>query len=298
MINFVVIFFCVITGVVLKKYKKLPQDSHKSVNAWLMNIALPAIALKYIPKIEWSTELIFPLLMPLFVWLGAALFIHLVAKRYAMSPATKTVLLLVSGLGNTSFLGFPLTQAYYHEEGLKIAVLCDQACFIITATFGIIVAVKASQNKKIKPSFLLKKVFSFPPFVISLCALLISIISFDISFLDPFLNIIGATLIPLALFSVGLQLSIKEWRTDIRLISYSLLYKLLLAPLLILGISIFIETSKLTHQVTILEAAMAPMVTGAIIAADYNLNPKLANMILGIGIPISLITTFIWSLII
>ncbi|GLB49231.1 AEC family transporter [Neptunitalea lumnitzerae] len=296
MINFIIIFFCIVSGVLLKKYKYLPQDSHKSVNAWLINIALPAFALKYIPKIEWSTELILPLSMPLVVWIGSYLFINLIAKKYAMTRATKTALILVSGLGNTSFLGFPLTQAYF-ENGLQVAVLCDQACFIITSTFGIIIALKASQETKVKPLFLVRKVFSFPPFVVSLIAL-ITAPFIDYSPMEEFLNIIGATLVPLALFSVGLQLNIKNWRTDIRLISLSLLYKLMIAPSVILLLSLLMQSSGLIKQVTIFEAAMAPMVTAAIIAADYNLNPKLANMILGLGIPISLITTFIWSLII
>jgi predicted permease len=39
------------------------------------------------------------------------------------------------------------------------------------------------------------------------------------------------------------------------------------------------------------------MVTAGVIAAQYNLNPRLANLVLGIGILLSFVTTGIWWLI-
>jgi len=47
-------------------------------------------------------------------------------------------------------------------------------------------------------------------------------------------------------------------------------------------------------DVSIMESAMAPMITGAILASNYGLKPKLSSMMIGIGIPLSLITIAIW----
>lgn len=102
---------------------------------------------------------------------------------------------------------------------------------------------------------------------------------------------------PLALFSVGLQLQLKSWREDARLLSAALIYKLGLAPLIILLVALAFDLTDFIGKISIFEAAMAPMVTGVIIATEYNLNPKLANSILSIGIPLSLVTTFLWSLV-
>lgn len=213
-----------------------------------------------------------------------------------MSPATRAALIITSGLGNTSFLGFPLTEAYYGDEGLQIAILCDQATFIVMATFGIIIATKASNGGSFNAVPILKKIFLFPPFIAFCLAFLIPpFVSFDP--VQPLLDSFALTLIPLALFSVGLQIKLNTWREDVRLISYSLLYKLILAPLLFFLICFALGIFTLTGKVSIFEAAMAPMVTGSIIAADYNLNPQLANLILSIGIPVSFATTFLWFLV-
>jgi len=43
---------------------------------------------------------------------------------------------------------------------------------------------------------------------------------------------------------------------------------------------------------------MPPMVIGSVIAVSYILNPKLANLMVGIGIPLSFITLFFWYLLV
>lgn len=296
MLNFLLIGICLLAGFLVKKYKALPDDSYRSVNAWVINVALPAVALKYIPEIEWEVSLVLPFLMPLLVWTGGLLFVSLLSRFISMNIRTKAALFLTAGLGNTSFLGFPLTEAFYGEQGLRIAILCDQAGFIVMATFGIITATKASNGGTFNPATILKKILSFPPFL-AFCLAFILPLFVSLEPLEPLLTGLGLTLIPLALFSVGLQLKLRAWREDARLINIALTYKLLLAPLLILLVSLAFGLTSFTAKVTIFEAAMAPMVTGAIIATDYNLNPKLANIILSIGIPVSLVTTFLWSLV-
>jgi predicted permease len=47
-------------------------------------------------------------------------------------------------------------------------------------------------------------------------------------------------------------------------------------------------------QVTLFEAAMAPMITAGIIAVDHDLNPSLVTLMLGIGIPLSFLTLPGW----
>jgi predicted permease len=50
-------------------------------------------------------------------------------------------LILTAGLGNTSFLGFPIIEALYGQEGMKTAILVDQpGTFVVLSTLGIIVA--------------------------------------------------------------------------------------------------------------------------------------------------------------
>jgi hypothetical protein len=117
MFNFLLIGMCLLAGILSKKYNGLPKGSFRAVNAWVINIALPAVALLYIPEINWNFSLVLPFLMPVLVWTGSYLWVSFLGKFIKMSIETRGALILTSGLGNTSFLGFPLTEAYYGNEG-------------------------------------------------------------------------------------------------------------------------------------------------------------------------------------
>ena len=47
-------------------------------------------------------------------------------------------------------------------------------------------------------------------------------------------------------------------------------------------------------KITVFEAAMAPMITAGVVAVENNLNPRLANLMVGVGILLSLATVKIW----
>jgi len=76
-----------------------------------------------------------------------------------------------------------------------------------------------------------------------------------------------------------------------------LAYKLLLGPAIIYLLYVtLLGASGTAVQVTIFEAAMAPMITAGIIAIDHDLNPQLVGMLVGIGIPLSFLTLHFWHM--
>ena len=112
------------------------------------------------------------------------------------------------------------------------------------------------------------------------------------------LNRIGNTLAPLALFSVGLQLQLKSIRHQTQTLLAGLSWKLGIAPLLVLSCGWLLHIEPPILTVTLLEAAMAPMISAAILAEQHNLNPPLANMMVGLGILLSFITVPLWNLLV
>ena len=293
MANFILIGLCIIAGILFRKSKTLPKDAHKGINAWIIYIALPAVSFKYLPHIVWSKDLLFPAFAPICIWMFGWLFITAYSRIRKLSSATTGGLKLVSSLSNTSFIGFPLILAYFSEQEIPIAIICDQITFTLLSTIGIIVAIRASQQQKLSGKLVLKKVLSFPPLVGCVLALIIPRL-LNISFLDPLFEKLAGTVGPLALFSIGLQLKFGGWFSELKHISIALLYKLILAPLSILLIAILLGMTGTITKITIFEMAMPTLLTAGVVADQYNLNPKLANLVVGIGILLSFITTALW----
>lgn len=296
MANFILIGLCILAGILFRKSKSLPKDAHKGINAWIIYIALPAVSFKYLPHITWSKDLLFPALAPIGVWLLGWLFIALYSRTQHISKATAGGLKLTSSLSNTSFVGFPLILAYFSEKELAIAIICDQVTFMLLSTIGVIVAIRSSQDQKLSPKLVPKKVLTFPPFIGCVLALILPHF-INLSSLDPLFEKLAGTVGPLALFSIGLQLKFGGWFSELKHISFALLYKLILAPFAVLIMAILLNANGMITKISIFEMAMPTLVSAGVVADQYNLNPKLSNLVVGIGILLSFITTGLWWLV-
>ncbi|MDB5283729.1 MAG: transporter, partial [Bacteroidota bacterium] len=271
----------------------IAKDAYKGINTWIIYLAIPAMALKYLPTVQWSRDLLLPALMPVVVWAGAWILFKLYSLKFKVSPATRAALTLTAGLGNTSFIGFPLIQAYYGMAAIGIAVISDQVTFMLMSTVGVITAMSAAGSGNLKAAVVLKRLFSFPPFLASIAALVLPRFV-DISPLNPLFDAIAATLVPLALFSVGLQLNFTGWQNEIKLLAVGLGYKLLIAPAFVFALAYGFKLRGIIPQISVFEAAMAPMITASVIAVEFDLNPQLANLMVGIGILVAFATSAGW----
>lgn len=296
MINFILIAICIISGFLLKRAGLLPNDSHKSINLWIIYVALPAVSFKHLPNIHFSKELLLPIIAPIVVFSFSWLSVNLYKKFYEIDRPTESVLKIITGLSNTSFVGFPLIIAYFGEAALSIGVICDQLTFLLFSTFGVGISIKTHHKDSNISNIIIKKLITFPPFIACISALTIPHF-IDISPLNPLFDKLASTIGPMALFSVGLQLQFSEWRNEIRNISFALLYKLVAAPAIIFSLVMLLNIKGIVPQISIFETAMPSLLTASILADQYDLNKKLCNLIIGISILTGFITTGLWSVI-
>jgi predicted permease len=106
---------------------------------------------------------------------------------------------------------------------------------------------------------------------------------------------LGNTLAPIALVSVGYQLRLSAVRGRVAPLGAALLYKLAIGPAIVfLVLTGVLGLRGTVIQVTIFEAAMAPQIGAAIVAMDNDLDPSLATLLIGIGIPLSFLTLPVW----
>ncbi len=298
MSNLILLFLCLFLGFILRKTKVFPENGHIALNSFVINISLAALSLYYIPKIDISYEVIFPVAIG---WLNiflAMVFFSALGKKMNWSKAVIGALIMCAGFGNTSFVGIPVIQSIFGESGLKTVMLVDQpGSFVALSTVGIAVANYYSGTKSTIPQ-ILGKILRFPPFLAFSIALLLNIFSIEIpTLLDEVFNKLGATTVPLALVSVGSQLKWQKLDSDTKPLFWGLLFKLMLFPAFIFVFYfIILKQSGEMIEISLLESAMAPMITAGIIAAAHKLEPKLCNYMIGVGIPLSFVTLAFWYL--
>lgn len=299
MINFVLIACCILAGVILKRTRSVHPEAHKGINAWVINIALPAVSFAYLPYMDFSPEMLFPVAATFIVIFIAAIVVKIYSRKHRLSERTRRTIELASAYGNTSFLGFPLVIAFFGAENLGIAVLCDQALFLALSTLGMISAFKGGKGRgsKMSPRLILKRLLSFPPFVA--CALALTLgRAVPIDFTRPLFDLLASTVAPLALFSIGLQLQFKGLKNFIPGVSISLLFKLVIAPAITFALALLIGLKGIIPRVTVFELAMSTSISAGIIAEQFGLNTKLINLIIGSGIILGFGSSALWFLIV
>ena len=295
MTYFFLILICLSVGVIVSRLRILPDGAYKSVNAWVINVALPALSLRYLPEIEWSIRWILPVIGPALIWTGAWFFVRIYDRKKRLSAGSRAALLVTCGMGNTAFLGIPMVSAFFGESEILYAVIFDQVTFVIFSTLGVITILKASTEKSVTVNFayLLKMLLRFPPFIACVVALIFPHLM-DFSPINPLMDKLVATLSPMALFSIGLQLKFSAIKQEWRLVSVGLFYKLLLAPGLVLSLACLLQSTGNMAKISVFEAGMSSHITASLLAAQHGLNPRYCSLVVGIGILTSFITETGW----
>ena len=295
--NLLLLVVCFLAGGLLRGFGKLPQTTPSVLNGFIIHVSLPAITLLYIHDLSVSADVLYMAAMPWLHFGIGAVFFLLLGRFLKLPRATVGALVLTGSMGNTSFLGLPMIEAFYGKEGLASGIIVDQlGSFMVLSTLGITVAGIYSDGKP-SAGEVFKRIVFFPPFIALVIAVLLMPVEYPAWF-SAVLRRLGDTLAPLALFSVGYQLNPVHFRGNVLSLSLGLGFKLLLAPLLLYLLYIhFLGLGGLPIKVTLFEAAMPPMITAGIIATEHGLNPPLANLMVAVGVILSFLTLPLWWMI-
>lgn len=294
--NIVLLFLCLALGIGLRFIKSFPLNGHVPLNHFVIYISLPALALYYIPKIEITSKLLFPVGV---AWLGfvlSFLFFSGLGKWLGWSKKLIGCLVLTGGLSNTAFIGYPVMEALYGQEGLQTAIMTDQpGSFVVISTLGIATAAFYSKGEATAKT-IVSKILFFPPFIAFTLACILNFTHTDFpELVQSVFFKLGGTVTSLALVAVGLQLKIDKQSKHWNFLILGLVFKLLLTPAFFIVLYKFILGGKgVVVDVSIMQSAMAPMITASILASNYGLKPKLSSMMVGVGIPLSFVTLAFW----
>ncbi len=292
--NLLLLIVCFLAGIILRHLRRMPDNAPAALNSFIIHVSLPALTLLYIHQLKLSGEVLLTGLMAWLVFGLSAGFFWLAGRWLGLPRATTGALMLVGGLGNTSFFGLPMVEAYYGQTGIGTAIVADQlGSFFALSVLGITVAGIYSSGRP-SVSGIVKRIILFPPFISLLAALVLIPVEYA-GWFTVLLKRLGDTLAPLALLSVGLQLRLGHIAGNGRNLALGLLFKLVLAPLAVFLLYVpLLGAQGQAIQVTLFEAAMPPMITAAIVAGEHDLDPPLANLMVAVGLLMSFVTLYGW----
>ena len=295
MSNLLLLVACLAVGMLLQHSARTPANAHQALNAVILHVSLPAVTLRALHGFVFDPHQVWPVLMPWALFaVGAAAFWWL-GRWLRLPRASVGALTLVGGLGNTSFVGLPMIESLHGRDGLGLGLLIDQLGFYLAlATLGVLVAALYAGDAPASRGAMLKKIVTFPPLIALVLAVALRPVPFAAP-VDAVLARVGDTLAPLALLSVGLQLRLGALRSQARLLSIGLGYKLVACPAIVFAVMWLLDAElDMTSRVSMIEAAMPPMIGAGIVAAEARLDAPLVSTMIGVGIPLGLVTATLW----
>lgn len=289
-----IILVCLAIGVLLRLSGRLPDNTPKVLGGWVINVALPAMALRSVHDVDVEASWVLAAATP---WIAVLLAIALLlplSRKLGWTRQRVGALLLVAGWGNTSFVGLPMIAAFAGSQWLGLGMFIDLfGSYLALSILGIAIATVCSGDAYSWRSVGMR-IITFPPFI----AIVIAIATNHLErpeWLETLFSTLAATLTPLALAAVGYCLRLDRLAGRLAPLSVGLGYRLALAPAAIMAMYALLgDLGDPVARVAIFEMAMPPMLGASIIALDHGLEPDLVVLLIGIGVPLSLITAPLW----
>jgi len=277
-------------GYLMRRIPGFPVDTDRSLNLYVIYVALPALVLVQVPKLVLSSELMAPLIMPWLVVAVSGSLVWMLCRAFGWSRQITGALLLMVPLGNTSFLGIPMVEMFFGSPGVKYAILYDQfGSFLALSTYGTFILALYGGGEQPSLRKTVRKIVLFPPFIALAAAMALRSLAFP-AWLVSMLELTARSLVPVVLVAIGFQMRLRMPTSELLPFTVGMTARLLVVPLMFIMACRLSGLGGQAIQVSLLETAMPSMVTAGALASIAGLEPRLTSALVGYGILASFIT--------
>lgn len=254
---------------------------------------MPALIFRAVFESDVSLSLLgIPLLALLIMTISMGV-AFVIGRLVKFNRPTFGALLIAASIGNTGYLGFPLTLQLFGIENLVKAVFYDLfGTVLFMFTVGLIVADRYGEGKDSINK--VKEIVTFPPLLGLSAALILRNFSLPDFLVDAIGFLAGAT-VPLIMFSIGLALEVSDMGRYKREIAIVGLIKLALAPIIAFIGASALGITQVDLGVLILESSMPTVMFSMIIGLKYGLDTDFLPAAIVATTMISLITIPVWQ---
>lgn len=290
MANFILIGVFVGLGLLFRRLKAFPRDSAQAFNMFALYVSLPALILLKVPQLTFTHDMLVPALVPWGVLALSVVLVLLAARLCHWSRPITGVLLLVVPVGNTSFMGVPMVQAFFGAAGIPYLIIYDQLGTMLTfASYGSVILALYGSEGSLNLVSVARRALLFPPTMAMLVGLLLRPWPYPEA-VATVLHNVSQGLIPLVMTAIGFQMNLRLRPTVLAPLGFGLGLKLIIAPVAALVGCRLLGLHGLPADISVFEAGMPPMVTAAALAVAAGMEAELAIALAGLGLILAFAT--------
>jgi len=288
-------------GYVAFKVRLVPEDALRTLNAYVLNIAVPCMVLLSMQRDELNDQIMDDIIWSLAAFAIVTVLLSIIGfvvlrPVKSIPEEDKGIYKMQLAFTNCGFMGYPLTTVLFGKYGLFLAIIMN----IIFTTFMYSIGVVMLLHKKGEKLFTMRLMVRMlsVPFLASIAGLIIFISGFHFPvFIDDTLELMAATVSPVAMFIVGINLSnskIREIFTPRNLVLC--VVSLIVVPFFTLGVDLLLPLSNFALVIHVFLMAMPSAAITTVLCNRYNKNAKLAAEGVASTTFFSLGTLALWTL--
>jgi len=259
-------------GAALRSFGILRREDAKPINGIIIYAGLPAFIFNAVHGAELSRELWSVVLVAWLVFGAMALLAWLVARTLKLPGRLAGGFIVATALGNTGYIGYPITEAFLGPGSLPQAVFYDvfgTVCAL--ALVGLLVSQHYGTNDeaRINP---VRELFTFPAVIALLVALALRPFAIP-DLVSDGLGALASMVAPLIMLSVGLSLRASTMaRSTVPLVLLSVM-RLVVAPVIAVGVGwLLLGTTDTAVRVLALQAGMPSMMLTLVVGERFGLD--------------------------
>lgn len=290
------LFLLILTGITLKRLGIITDAGRKCLSDLTVNLILPCnIIVSFLGDIDVSGTFFRNCVLAFVISLGIQLFSIFIGRYvFGMFPEKHrnifTYGLIVS---NSSFIGLPIVNSLYGHLGVLYTSIFQIPVRLTMWSSGLALFTRTDS----KASY--KKLLCHPCIIAVFLGILCLIFSPKFpACVENTLTGISGCMVPVSMITIGSMLSESRLRQFCNpSILYYCLIRLLVYPLLLLGILRLFQVDSLLTATVVLLSAMPMANTTAILAEKYDCDSAFASQTIFVSTFLSILTLPIFSLI-
>jgi hypothetical protein len=212
--------------------------------------------------------------------------------------ASQTMYGMAASMTNTGFVALPVLHAIYGERAVLPAAIAT--VFVAVVMFPVSVILLELDRQEARPpragsALLLPHILLNPMVLATLVGIIWSALRIPMPMpVDAYLNILANALAPCALFAIGLGLSIESLHAKIGLSLLLAVIKLVVMPLVVLGLAVALGLSPLYTIAAVICAAVPTAKTVYILAGEYRCEESMVAATVSMTTLFSVVSLPVW----
>lgn len=261
----------VVVGWALKRAGLLSAQDARPINNIIIYAGLPALIFRAVHPASLDRSLVVVALVAWAVFAVTALVAWLASRWLGLSGPLAGGFVLAASLGNTGYMGYPISLAVLGNEGLVRAIFYD-----VFGTVGALLLVglfiaqrmDSHEGPNVNP---IREALAFPAVIALALALILKPLEIPLLVGDG-LEILASLVVPLIMISVGLSLRARAVRQySGPLVALSVI-RLLVAPLVALTLGMVMVSDPTVLHAVVLESSMPAMMLTLVVGIRFKLD--------------------------